>query len=422
MNPRAPDFDIKGPDIPRDLFPAGRVRFSIGATAPREVRRRREALAALREHQEWEILSAIQDGTITVPEVVRRLKQGGIQAAPEIRGDVDLRRTGEIPTFAGETAAYLEWYTRKRGSQSVRNVRSRLKRLGEQPVQGGTTLGAVLLPRMRQDHAERAIEAVSGAAGTQHGLRAAGSGLFTWSVQREAELARTDRRLPRWSTNPFSAIELGERHPRVETASDDQVRDLLAAAQLYQMAYVRIFAQIGMRLSELSHTRFHTDLDVATWEWAVQPRGPDPRCGCIQCQNEGWSPKTKHGIRTFIVPEDQPELRDAIAAYLEASPAGPGDFAFRNPRTGEVWEDSTLRNDFRALCEAAGVRYGRDVPGGITIHSLRHTAATALVRAEVRESVIASLLGDTVETVVTTYVHLTAQDLGKGIARGPRYA
>lgn len=428
---RPAEYDVRGRDVPRDLFPKGAVRFSLGTKDPREARRRREALDDLRRAQEWAILHAVEKRIFSVAEIVLRMRRGGQTAVPELRAELDRRRAGGVPTFGLEAGldqeedddreTYLRWYARKRGEQSTVNVRSRLKRLGEQAVDGERLLRDLPIDQITRAHAERAIDLVSTKPGTQHGLRAAGSGLFTRSIGQEAERARTESRAVRWSVNPFSGIEVADRQNRVQTATRQQVTDLLAAGQLYQQVYVRVFSQIGLRLMELAHTRLHLDLDVDRWEWRIQPRGPDPRCGCHLCRGQGWKPKTKEGIRSFLIPVEQPELRESIAAYLEAYPAAPGDFAFRNPRTGGVWDASTIRNDFMALCAKAGVRYGRDVAGGIVAHDLRHTAATELVRAETRESVIAALLGDTVQTVVSTYVHLTPDDLGRGMARGPRY-
>jgi len=408
---RAPDFDVRGRDVPRGLFPDGRVRFSLGTTSRREVKRRRTLLHGLREDQEWTILKALHDGERTIQEVVRRLRRHGESHVPELRKDVESRTTA-VPTWEEAASDYLEWYQARRAEQSYRNVRSRLKRLGEQEVDGGVLLSEIRLDRIRKDQAAEAVRSVSDRPGTRHNLRAAGSGLFTWAAELEAV---------RWEANPFSGIELSDRQPRPETATQGQIRDLLARAELYQVVYIRVFAQIGLRLTEFSHTRIHTDLDPARWIWRIQARGPDPRCGCPRCRGAGWKPKTKHGTRTFVVPDTQPELREAIAAYLEVYPAEPGDFAFRNPNTGGVWDPTTFRRDFRALCKSAGVRYGRDVHGGITPHTLRHTCATELVRARERESVVAALLGDTVDTIVRTYVHLEPEDLGDGIGKGPRY-
>src|SRR5690606_34857975 len=137
----------------------------------------------------------------------------------------------------------------------------------------------------------------------------------------------------------------------------------------------------GLREDELVHTRLHEDLDVTTWSWRIQPRPPDPRCPCPNCSGRGWRPKSKHSHRTIEVPDDPPQLRAAILRYLAAYEAQEGDFAFRNPRTGRVWDAGRFDADLKALCTRADVRYGRDVPGGITAHVLRHTCATALVRA-----------------------------------------
>jgi integrase len=81
----------------------------------------------------------------------------------------------------------------------------------------------------------------------------------------------------------------------------------------------------------------------------------------------------------------------------------------------------SLATDFQSLCDRADVKYGREVEGGITLHTLRHTCATNLVRAGVRESIIAAILGDTVQTVVDTYVNLTEDDLAAGVSRGPSF-
>lgn len=420
---RAPDWDVSARDIPRDLFPSGRVRFSLATTSAREIRRRRAALQVLRDRGEWQVIHAVSVGLVSVAELERRIRTHGEAAIPELRSDAEARAVGETPTFGSEASDYLEWYERRRGEGSLRNVRSRLKRLGEQlvgPRDGQRPLSAVPMTEITSMDAEAAIEAVSSRPGTMFNLKAAGSGLFTWSARREAEQARVKKRTPRWTENPFSLVEVPERKSRPEVCSRDQVRDLLAASQLYQMAYLRALVQVGMRIMELAHLRFHTDFDPETWVVRIQPRGPDPRCGCDQCQGSGWSPKTGTGERTFRVPESQAELRDAVTAYLQAYPCEPGDFVFRNPNTGGVWSDTTLRRDFMALCEKAGVRYGREEPGGITLHTLRHTAITELVRAGVRESVIAALVGDTLDSVMI-YVHLNEHDLGDGLGRAPRY-
>lgn len=422
MNERPPDWDVRSADVPREIAPSGRIRFSLGTTSKRELKRRREALNELRVSQHWDVIAAVRDRLISVAEVTRRIRQGGEGAIPELKADVAGRVAGGSPTLREEADEYLEWYARKREPQSTKQVRSRLKRVLEQPA-GAGTVGEVRIHEVTSDILERAIERVSTNPSSVQALATAVSGCYAWSIGREAQAARVAGRAPRWSENPAKSVDRpkgSETRARPKTASDDEVRALLAGAQLYQIAYLRAFLHVGLRLTELTHTRLHDDLDPERWEWAIQARGPNPACRCPQCRAGGWSPKTRLGTRTFHVPDAPPEIRETILAYLEAHPCSPGQPVFRNPRTGGHWDDHALQRDFAELCTLAGVTYGRGA--GVTIHTLRHTCATNLVRAGVRESVIAALLGDTVETVVTTYVHLTPDDLADAIRRAPRYA
>jgi integrase len=221
-------------------------------------------------------------------------------------------------------------------------------------------------------------------------------------------------------------VERREVKPRVVTLAPAQVTALLAASEVYQAAYLRTLLGLGFRYGELTHTRLHDDLDLRDWTWRVQGRGPDARCGCVACAGRGWRPKSKHSTRSLHVPAldhtGQPlAVRAAVLRYLEHHPCQPGDYVFRNPRTDGPWKDTALADDFRRLCERAGVTYGARKARGVTIHATRHTCATELIRAGVGVPEVAALLGDTVEVVVGTYVHLTADDISRAIARSPNY-
>lgn len=424
------DYDIRAADVPADLFPGGRVRFSLGVSKVSEANRRRERLNDLRRWHAWDVLKAIEDGTLHVASVCRQVAQNGEGAVAELRRRIEAEKRGEAPTVRAEADRYLKWYGRpgRRSPNSVKQVRSRLKRLCEQPVDVDgeeAPLGEIRIDRLRKRHGEHAIERISTNPSTREAMRLALSGLYTWSVGEELEEARTDDRAPRWEVNPAKKIERHERAVRPETASREQAVRLLAAGEPYQAAYVRAYLHLGLRLDELIHTRLHLDLDTETWTWEIQPRDADPRCSCAQCAEGGWSPKgwprSKRSRRTLLVPDEPAVLRASIERYLELYPCEEGDYLFRNPRTDRVWYAGRLQVDFKRLCERAEVKYGRDVPGGITIHTLRHTCATNLVRAGVRESVIAGLLGDTVETIVRVYVNLEPEDLADGVRRGPSY-
>lgn len=424
------DFDVTGPDVPRDLFPTGRVKFSLGVrrSADRrdaEARRRRAELMKLRTWQAWDVLKAVQDQTIGVAEVCRRVQQGGEAAVAEIRQDLQARALGEIPTFAAEAERYLEWYASERSENSAAQRRAQLARIGRAEIEREDatriTIGELRMHQIARRDLEQAIKSITERANTFESYRVALSGLHSWSVREESERARVQGRMPRWTANPASLIEAREKEKRVVTFARSEALKILAASEVYQEAYVRAFLHLGLRQDELQHTRLHDDLDVETWLWTIQRHPPDPRCPCRKCQGKGWRPKTRRSYRTFLVPDKPRGLRRSIARYLEESPAAPGDYVFRNPRTGEVWHDRALMEDLARLCKRAGVTYGRDVAKGKTMHAFRHTCATDLLRAGVRESVVAALLGDSVQTIVDTYIHLTAEDLADGVRKGPGY-
>lgn len=441
---RSLDFEIRSGDVPRDLFPTGRVKFSLGVARASDARdaeatRRRVELLKLRGWRAWDVLRAIQDGQLNVAIVATAIENNGRDALPELRRQLEMVRIGAVPTLDQEKERYLAWHEKHRGEQTHAGVRARLgKILGVEveltPGEPAVRFGGARVDQVTKAHVERAIHALDVAPSTRETYRTTLSGLFTWSIEDEAETARTQGRAARWSVNPTSKVEVGYHSPRKKTASEEQVLSLVAAAEPYQLAYLRAFLHLGLRRDELRHTRLHDDLDLETWHWTIQPRGPDARCGCPQCRGSGWKPKGwprfKNSLRTILVPEVRacaepgaPELlRTAIADYLAAYPCEPGDFVFRNPRTGMIWTVAALTRDFKALCERADVRYGQGTPGGLHLHILRHTCATRLVQAGERESVIAALLGDTVDSIVKNYVHLTEEDLANAVRRGPSYA
>lgn len=425
---RAPEFDRSGRAVPLDRFSDGRVRFSLRTTDPAEADARMVAMRQLWTWRAWDVLEGVALGRLDVGNVAAKVKAEGEAALRALRREAETRAAGEVPTVRQIAADYLEHYGRgRREEHSVKQTRSRL--LGKRKGRGfcaqkieGAEVGDLPITALTPAITERLIDAGWKASATREAIRGAVSGMCRWAIERERRDAKDAGRAPRWDENPASAVEAYERLPRIVTAAEAQAVALLEHAEIHQVAYVRTFLHIGLREDEMIHTRLHLDLDTETWDWRIQGRGPDERHGCIQCRGSGWTPKSKRGNRALLVPARPAPLRAAILDYLEAYPSEPGDFVFRNPRTGRAWDPKALDDDFKKLCGRAGVTYGRNVPGGITIHDLRATCATRLVQAKERESVIAALLGDTVETVVRTYVRLTSEDLARAVSNGPTYS
>ncbi len=419
---RAPEYDRSGSAVPRARFPNGRVRFSLGDDVRgREVESRRREIDKLWTWRAWDILHGIAAGVLDVGNVAAAVRAEGESALASLRQTTTRLLQGDVPTLGVEREGYLEWYARNRKDRSIIQTTSRLKRVLEQSREDGTRLEDVALDRLTRNEIELALAAISSRPGTQNSLRAALSGLYTWSVDAEAERARIEERAPRWTVNPTRAIEQRETHARTVTASGSQALSLLRNAEIHQRAYLRAFLHLGLRKDELVHTRLHLDLDTDTWIWRIQPRDVDPRCGCPKCCGQGWTPKVSRSHRTIHVPDTPAALRAGILEYLESYPAEPGDFVFRNPRTNRVWDEKAISDDFRALCNRSRVRYGRDVPGGLVIHDLRATCATELDKAGVSLKVIAALLGDSADTVMNKYLRVKPAEISDGISRGPHY-
>lgn len=442
-------YDIRNKEVPRSLFPSGRVKFSLGVPATPEEERaaalasrrgvpedvqRREMMDRLRTEFAWDVLHAIQSGSIGVAEVCQRMKRDGARAVREIRQQLEKAAAAArepapppIPTFGEVVDRFLEDYSRRSEAQSYATVRSRLENW-RRYARDEVPLAELPLNQVKRVHVESYLRRFSN-PNTRESYRLALSAVYTWSIGHERDDAEAEDREPRWSRNPASAVRGVRKPSRVTVPTDEQIRALLAVAEPYQEAYLRALVHLGLRAGELQHTRLGMDLDVETWIWKVQARLKDARCTCLQCrigegdrpEDEGWSPKNANGHRSFHVPEQPAGLRRAIVRMLDLYPVERGGFVFRNPRTDRVWVARSLTEDFSSLCRRAEVPYGRDAAGGIVLHDLRHACATNLVRRGVRESMIAALLGDTVKTVVDTYINPSAHDLGAGVSQGPAF-
>lgn len=412
-------WDVRGPDVPREFFPTGRVRISLRAELEKYARPRREALQKLRRYGEWDVIRSIADGRIDVAEATRLLRrQADDPAIAELRARAAAAEEASVPTIASQIEAYLEHLSEEARPKTVAHRRYALGAVAKL-THAGTTIGELPVHKLEPETLRRKIRGLSDSGNTREGVRGAWSGFYTWLLAEEDRRARAQRRRPRFERNPAKQVEAFERKGRPETASDDQVRAILAHANVYQEAYVRPLLQLGFRQGELRHTRLHVDLELESWAWRIRRRPPTDDCSCRACRSGGWKPKTKRSRRTVIVPEGR-KVRSAIVAYLDAYPAEEGDFVFRRP-DGRPWTGRDLGRDFRRLCEQAGVKYGQRVDGGITLHTLRHTCATNLIRSGVDSSIVAAILGDTVQTVVKQYIHLMPEDLAKGVAKGPAF-
>lgn len=71
----------------------------------------------------------------------------------------------------------------------------------------------------------------------------------------------------------------------------------------------------------------------------------------------------------------------------------------------------TIDTGLKAACAAAGVPYGRTVPGGVTFHTIRHSAITYLAELGVPEALRKDASGHATFAMVQHYTHLAAAHL-----------
>ena len=86
-------------------------------------------------------------------------------------------------------------------------------------------------------------------------------------------------------------------------------------------------------------------------------------------------------------------------------PKGPFYFGGNAPLT-----DNTIRRAFNRYCELANVKQ-------IRIHDLRHSFVSMLIHLGANLTIVANLIGDTLEQVTKTYAHLYEEDKAKIIAK-----
>lgn len=194
--------------------------------------------------------------------------------------------------------------------------------------------------------------------------------------------------------NPVKAV----RRPKSVKAKIDpftaaELCDIIEAATGGRRArVVAVLAAVGCRVGE------SLALDVGDYD----PKGHTLSITkTLSIKRKLGPPKSAAGVRVVYVPEQaHPAIRDAIGTR-KAGPLFAAD-------TGSRGWHSGVSRAFEGVLKKCGVR--RRNP-----HQLRHSVASLAIAAGVPIANVARDLGDTVGTIIATYLHATIE----GAAVGP---
>lgn len=237
------------------------------------------------------------------------------------------------------------------------------------------------LPRWR--HQRRAgVVVVPGAVGRSGQSR----NQYRSTLSQMFHLALTPqyRAITGITTNPFVGVARDRPQRRTVALSGEQLRALIAHAA----PHVRLALSIGilapkLRLGNILALQWRTHLDAGLQWITVHDHKTD-----------------QHVARPLVVP-----ISDQLRTILLDAKA-------RHPRATHVvtYRGRPIRKGLaggvRGAAERAGLDYGRFVAGGLTFHTLRHTAATLLAELQADPTTRMNVMGH--ERLETTrhYTHL----------------
>lgn len=182
--------------------------------------------------------------------------------------------------------------------------------------------------------------------------------------------------------------KLPEDNARTRWLRLHELEAVVANSPEWLQVIVRFAVGTGMRLGEIcTLTRASYQTDEAGRAYVVTER-------------------TKNGER-LIWP-----LEGWLLDYVErrtASTSFPGDHLFPGPGGGIAY--SSIRRTLPSAIEAAGMKYGRKHPDGVTFHTFRHSMASLALNHGVPESVVQRMGNWKTRVMVARYAHLADESL-----------
>ena len=197
--------------------------------------------------------------------------------------------------------------------------------------------------------------------------------------------------------NPCAVLDRRERpttDPVNETRAltSDEIAALTTATLPADALLVELALATGMRMSEILGLAWG-DLELGDAP-AITVSGQLGRYG--EARGERVAVKSKRGRRRVVITRDL--ARKLAAAKLLAARSSDDDYVFAS-RVGVPRTQGTQGRRFAQAVAHAGI------DDAVTFHYLRHTHGSQLIAAGWDVAQVAARLGDSIQTVMTTYAH-----------------
>lgn len=167
------------------------------------------------------------------------------------------------------------------------------------------------------------------------------------------------------------------------------VLELAKDTTFYPILHLALFC--GLRRGELLALRWG-DVDFTLGTLSVQRGISRIRYGEARGKTIAKSPKTPKGKRLVPIPESAIEmLQEHYEKTLQIRkaldlPVTEDDYVFSSHYLGEAFDPCSITRSFKRLAKKAGI-------SDVSLHGLRHTFATMLIKNGVHPKVVSELLG-----------------------------
>jgi integrase len=342
-----------------------------------------------------------------------RVVEGGIKAARAARSiEVAKRTKGELvaaaPRLTFRAAADSWWEvraTRRTKPQSQRTYRRALDLLIDE---FGTMRLSAITPATLADYIAR--EQAAGAKG--------------WTLkQRIAILSgiyrNATRRLGYVGTNPATMLDSAERPTSTDATpkrvlSDDELSTLLEAIAPQHRLIFELMAQTGLRISEargliwanvdLAGSMLTVDAQLSRFA-AVRVQTKTPR----SMRTIAISPTLVGKLREHLLATGRPDVDEFVFRHMGGRGAVGRQAGTSTKYVMQPYSSGSVSSLMQRARERAKLdpieRNGELIARAPVPHDLRHTHASKLIAAGWDVAEVAARLGDSIQTVLSTYAH-----------------